>query len=53
MYQCAAVQELKKDALKTFEVSHEVSVSERRRGRLGRIYGGLIDSVLRVFAPLF
>jgi len=53
MYQSAAVQELKKDALKTFEVSHEVSVLERRRGRLSRIYGGLIDSILRVFAPLF
>ncbi len=49
----AAIIDLKKDALKTFEVSHEVTVAERRRNWLSRLTGGLIDSILRVFAPLF
>ena len=53
MYECAAIAELKKDALKTFEVSHEVSIQERKRTKMSRLYGGLIDSILRVFAPLF
>ena len=53
MYESSAIAELKKDALKTFEVSHEVSIEERRRGVTSRLMGGLIDSVLRVFAPLF
>ena len=53
LYESAAVAELKKDALKTFEVSHEVSVEERRRVWLRQLTGGLIDSILRVFAPLF
>ncbi|MEG0876369.1 MAG: cardiolipin synthase [Oscillospiraceae bacterium] len=54
MYQCkAAISELKKDALKTFEVSHEVSPKERKTGIIGQVMGGLFDSVLRIFAPLF
>ena len=53
MFECDAIAELKKDALKTFEVSHEVSMQERRRGVMSQLYGGLIDSILRVFAPLF
>lgn len=53
MFESGAIAELKKDALKTFEVSHEVSIQERRRGMMGRLYDGLIDSILRVFAPLF
>ena len=53
MFESSAIAELKKDALKTFEVSHEVSIEERRRGVMSRLYGGLIDSILRVFAPLF
>ncbi|MEM5768059.1 MAG: cardiolipin synthase [Bacillota bacterium] len=48
-----AIADLKKDALKTFCVSHEVTVAERRRNWLSRLTGGLIDSILRVFAPLF
>ncbi|MBP8640448.1 MAG: cardiolipin synthase [Oscillospiraceae bacterium] len=53
MFESSAIEELKKDALKTFEVSHEVTIKERRRGMMSRLYGGLIDSILRVFAPLF
>jgi len=53
MFESAAIAQLKKDALKTFEVSHEVSIQERKRRMIGRLSGGLIDSILRVFAPLF
>ncbi|MEG2104379.1 MAG: cardiolipin synthase [Oscillospiraceae bacterium] len=54
IYGSNAVRELKRDALKTFDVSHEVSAAERRRGGFIRSFiGGFIDSVLRVFAPLF
>lgn len=53
MVGCAAIADLKKDALKTFEVSHEVTAAERRRNWLSRLTGGLVDSILRVFAPLF
>ena len=53
MYESAALAELKKDALKLFEVSHEVSIEERKRGKFRQLWGGLIDSFLRVFAPLF
>ena len=53
MYESSAIAELKKDALKTFEISHEVTIEERKRGKIRELEGGLIDSVLRVFAPLF
>jgi len=53
MYESSAVAELREDALKTFDISHEVSIEERRRGPIRRLWGGLIDSVLRVFAPMF
>jgi cardiolipin synthase A/B len=53
MYENSAVADLKADALKTFAVSHEVSIAERKRGIMRQIYGGLIDSILRVLAPLF
>jgi len=53
MFESAAVEELKKDALKIFEISHEVSRRERERGKYRQLAGGLIDSILRVFAPLF
>jgi len=53
MYESGAIAELKADALKTFAVSHEVSIAERKRGFVREIYGGLIDSILRVLAPLF
>lgn len=53
LYESSAVAELKKDALKTFDISHEVSIEERKRGKMRRLSGGLIDSILRVFAPLF
>ena len=53
MFETNEVMELKKDALKTFEVSHEVTVGERTRGKIRQLWGELIDSVLRVFAPLF
>ena len=32
MFETNEVLELKKDALKTFEVSHEVTIRERKRG---------------------
>lgn len=53
MYESSAIADLKADALKTFDVSHEVSIAERKRGIIRSIYGGLIDSILRVLAPLF
>jgi len=53
MFETNEIMELKKDALKTFDVSHEVSIGERKRGKIRQIWGGLIDSILRVFAPLF
>jgi len=53
MYESGAIAELKADALKTFAVSHEVSIAERKRGFVREIYGGLIDSILRVLAPMF
>lgn len=53
MYGCKAVAELKADALKIFEISHEVSMEERKRSMLQKFFGGLIDSIIRVFAPLF
>ena len=53
MYESSVIEELKKDALKTFNISHEVTVEERKRGKFSQLSGGLIDSVLRVFAPLF
>ncbi|NLV86420.1 MAG: cardiolipin synthase, partial [Clostridiales bacterium] len=53
MYGCSVIKELKKDALKTFEMSHRVTVADRKKGFIRQVLGGLIDSVLRVFAPLF
>lgn len=53
MYGSSAVEKLKQDALETFEVSHKVTIAERKKGFLMQILGGLIDSVIRVFAPLF
>ncbi len=53
MYGCSAIKELKKDALKTFGLSHRVTVADRKKGFIRQVLGGLIDSVLRVFAPLF
>ena len=53
MFGSKAIAELKKDALKTFEVSHEVSIKERRRGKFRELCGEVVDSILRVFAPLF
>lgn len=53
MYGGSAIEALKQDALKTFEISHEVSIAERTRGKLRKLSGGLLDSILRVFAPLF
>ncbi len=50
---CSAVAQLKKDALQTFQMSHEVNIEERKKSYIMQILGGLIDSVLRVFAPLF
>ena len=49
----SAIKDLKNDALQLFRISHEVTPAERRRGLLRSVTGGLIDAVLRVFAPLF
>lgn len=53
MYGCSAVAQLKDDALETFQISHEVTLEDRKKSYLAQIFGGLVDSVLRVFAPLF
>ena len=53
MFESSAIEDLKKDALKTFDISHEVTIEERKRGKIRELEGGLIDSILRVFAPLF
>lgn len=53
MVDSSAIEALKNDALQLFQVSHEVTPAERRRGPFRSLAGGLIDAVLRVFAPLF
>ena len=49
LYRCDAVMDLKMDAVQTIRKSHPVSLRECREGLLG----GLLDAVLRLFAPLF
>lgn len=53
MYGCDAINRLKQDALDTFMVSHQVTLQERKRNLVQKLFGGLFDSILRVFAPLF
>ena len=47
LYRCDAVMDLKMDAVQTIRKSHPVSLRECREGLLG----GLLDAVLRLFAP--
>ncbi|MCD2491013.1 cardiolipin synthase [Lacrimispora sp. NSJ-141] len=49
MYRTEAVMDLKMDAVQTIGKSRPVSLRECRTG----IFGGLLDSVLRILAPLF
>lgn len=53
MYGCSAVEELKRDALETFCISHEVKLGDGDKGPVRNFMGALLDSVLRIFAPLF
>lgn len=53
MYESAAVMDIKEDALRTFEISHEVRLRDHDAGPLLNFLGVLFDSVLRVFATLF
>ncbi len=53
MYGSKVIEEIKQDALNTFEVSHEVQWEDNNKGPFLNFLGGLFDSVLRVFAPLF
>ncbi len=48
-YNKRAVYELKEDAFKTMEISREVKPEDVKTG----FWGGLFNSVLKVFAPLF
>lgn len=49
MYKNGAIDDLKQDALDTFEVSHEVKKHEFKRTAIGSLF----DALLRVLAPLF
>lgn len=53
MYGSSAVAELKKDAFETFERSTEIRPEDRIKTPVKAFFGALLDSVLRVFAPLF
>ncbi len=49
LYRSPAIWELKRDAIETIKKSRPVSLRECRAG----LFGGLLDAVLRVLAPLF
>ncbi len=49
LYRTEAVMDLKMDALQTIRESRPVSLRECRAG----LFGGLLDAVLRILAPLF
>lgn len=53
MFGSSAVAELKRDVLETFEVSRRVGPKDHSKGVILDFLGGLFDSILRVFAPLF
>lgn len=53
MFGNTAIADIKRDALETFEVSRRVGPRDSDKGALLNFFGGLFDSVLRVFAPLF
>jgi cardiolipin synthase len=53
MYGCSAIADIRDDALRTFEVSHEVTADDRSKGPVYNFFWLMFDSVLRVFATLF
>lgn len=53
MFESSGIEELKKDAFETFGVSREVRPEDRAKGSVKSFLGALLDSILRVFAPLF
>ncbi len=53
MYGCSAIGDIKRDALETFKLSHRVLPNDRNEGPIRKFLGGLFDSILRVFAPMF
>ena len=53
MYGVPAVDELRRDAEETFAVSHEVHAGEQHKSKFGALLGAFLDSILRLFAPLF
>lgn len=48
-----AVLDVRDDALRTFEVAHEVSLEERVRKGLPGLFWSTFDAIIKVFAPLF
>ena len=48
LYRTQGLKELKEDSLRTMEQSRQITLDDCKKG----IVGGLVDSVLRVFAPL-
>ena len=48
LYRTEGLKELKEDSIRTIEQSREITLDDCKKG----IVGGLVDSVLRVFAPL-
>lgn len=53
MSDCEAVLEVKDDALRTFEVAHEVTIEERNRKTLLGFAGRGFDAIIKLFAPMF
>ena len=53
MYGCDAVEDLRRDAEETFAVSHEVHAGEGHRKKFIALMDAFLDSILRLFAPLF
>ena len=53
MYGCPAVNDLRQDAEETFAVSREVHAGEGHKSEFGALLSAFLDSILRLFAPLF
>lgn len=49
LYRTECIKDLKKDSLETIEKSREIHLSDCKDG----FFAGMLDSILRVFAPLF
>ena len=53
MSNCEEVLDVRDDALRTFEVSHEVTMEERTKKTFFALLGRGFDAILKIFAPLF